>query len=227
VLDQERDAVNHSLLPSISRATLPEKYEAAKVALAECNRIDECKNWADKSAALASYAKQGADKEMENTAMRIRARAIRRCGELLDQIEKKQGGDRRDQRGGKSPLVSRKSAAKAAGMSDDQMKDALRVAKVNGESFERQMESDNPPTITALAEQGKSKAVPHYVQQGMTKKAFQVGMYFRGRLRDMVETTKEYGLQDVVDGSMPHERDQIRSNIKTLETYFDKLKEKL
>ena len=48
-------------LPSIANAQLPEKYEAAKTALAECARIDECKDWADKAHAMASYAKQADD----------------------------------------------------------------------------------------------------------------------------------------------------------------------
>jgi hypothetical protein len=38
---------------------------------------------ATKSATLASYAKQSGDKTLEHAAMRIRAGAVRRCGELL------------------------------------------------------------------------------------------------------------------------------------------------
>lgn len=108
-----------SLIPA-SRAALPAAYEAARTALAECSRIDECKTWADKAAALASYAKQADDKSLENHATRIRARAISRCGELLQQIEAAKGGDRGggrpskdgNQSAGRDPLVSRSSAAR-------------------------------------------------------------------------------------------------------------------
>ena len=45
-------------LPDVSTARLPAAYEAASRAIAECERIDECKDWSDKAAALASYARQ-------------------------------------------------------------------------------------------------------------------------------------------------------------------------
>ncbi len=84
-------SINHANLPSVADATLPAKYKAAKTALAECKRIDECKDWVDKSAALASYARQSNDPELEKMALRIRARASRRAGELLKEIEKGSG----------------------------------------------------------------------------------------------------------------------------------------
>lgn len=248
--------MNHSLLPSKARATLPVKYEAAKLALSECNRIDECKDWADKASALASYAKQADDKEMEKTAMRIRARAVRRCGELLGEIEKAQGrrtdlnpdkpcrcgahmweviGKARRCRGCGLELEAavgpksetRKSVAEQAGLSERKAKTAIRVANVNGHSFEEQVESETPPTITSLADQGKKNGVPHYVQLGMTKKAFQAGMYFRSHLADLAARTKEFDPQDVVDGSTQEERNAIRRNIETIDKYLDKLMAKL
>jgi hypothetical protein len=221
--------MNHSLIPSGRNATLPVKYEAAKLALSECNRIDECKDWADKAMALGSYAKQAADKEMEKTAMRIRARAIRRCGELLKEIEKAQGANQ-NIRDGEGPKVqTRKTAATEAGMSERNAKTAIRVANVNGESFESQVESAQPPTITKLAEQGKGKAVgiPHYVQLGMTKKAFQAGMHFGGALAEFAKRTKEFDPQDVVDGSTAEDRIELRRNIETIDNYLDKIMAKL
>lgn len=41
----------------VSGASLPQTYENAKTALAECASIDECKDWSDKASALASYAR--------------------------------------------------------------------------------------------------------------------------------------------------------------------------
>lgn len=146
----------------ISEARLPQAYESAKTALAHCEKIDECKDWGDKAEALASYAKQAKDESLRKTADRIQARAVRRCGELLKQV-KPQPGKRTDKEpgGGASPgLVAdpptRKQAATEAGLSRDQAKTALRVASVPDDVFEAAVESDSPPTVTALAEVGKS-----------------------------------------------------------------------
>jgi len=53
VAAQPSSATTDANLPSIAAAKLPASYEAAKIALAECSRIDECKNWANKAEALA------------------------------------------------------------------------------------------------------------------------------------------------------------------------------
>ena len=45
-------------------------------------------------------------------------------------------------------------------MSKRQAATAVQVSKVAAEDFERQIESDAPPTVTALAEQGKAKRDP-------------------------------------------------------------------
>jgi hypothetical protein len=132
----------------------------AKKALAECEKIDECKDWADKAAALGSYARQSKDESLFKLATRIQARAIRRCGELLKEIEAKHTGRPPEIRDGNGPnLETRKSAAEDAGLSERQQKTAVRVANVPKEEFEAQIESDSPPTVTALAEQGTQKKV--------------------------------------------------------------------
>lgn len=96
--------------------------------------------------ALASYARQSKDEGLYKVALRIQARAIRRCGELLREVEagKNRYDDRRD---GDGPS-NRKQAATEAGLSERQAKNALRVANVPESEFEVQLESDAPPTVT-------------------------------------------------------------------------------
>jgi hypothetical protein len=142
-------------MPSIAtNARLPMSYEAAKVALRDCVQIDECLGWANKAEALASYARQAHDDEMRKIADRIQARALKRCGELLREIEPSRGANQRI-REGALPKVTRTLMATNAGLSEHRRKTALRVANVPEEEFERAVESDQPPTVTALAERGK------------------------------------------------------------------------
>jgi hypothetical protein len=140
-------------LTASTAAPLPASYEAARTALARCQVIDECKDWADRAAALASYARQSEDLDPEKMAQRIRARAMRRAGELLKQIEPGQGardGKREDGQG----LPLRSDVARQAGMSDHQEKTAVRVASIPERQFTKQVECANPPTLTELARQG-------------------------------------------------------------------------
>jgi len=126
-----------------AEAALPVIYSEARNALAKCARIDECKNWADRAAALASYAKQADDDQLLNNAKRIKARAIDRIGELAEEIPPSRG--RQPENGETHPRFTRSQAARDAGISQDQLKTALRVHNVPRDEFERQVESDNPP----------------------------------------------------------------------------------
>lgn len=143
----------------VASAKLPAAYEQARIALASCENIDECQTWADKAAALASYAKMADDDTLMKMATRIRDRAIRRAGELLKQIEPGQGardGKRAD--GGDVPLT-RTQVARSAGLSERQQTTAVRLASIPLDDFEAQVESDHPPTVTQLAQQGVQRRV--------------------------------------------------------------------
>jgi hypothetical protein len=143
----------------IDTARLPATYEVAHKAIAKCSRIDECKSWSDKAAALASYARQAKDQSLCVMAERIHARAVRRCGELLKQVPSGQGsknqyGELRD------GSVTRQEAARNAGLSERQKVMALRVASVLGSTFEDLVESDSPPNVTRFAELGRNAQPP-------------------------------------------------------------------
>ena len=110
--------IKHSELPTIKDAQLPCLYEAAALALSQCSKIDECKDWSDRAKAMASYAKQADNEEMENLAKKIRLRAYQRVGQLLREIEKAQ--NQHDAKARTGP--TRKQAAKDAGLSDKKAK---------------------------------------------------------------------------------------------------------
>jgi hypothetical protein len=139
---------------AVAEAKLPKAYQRAVAALKECDSLDECKDWADKAAALASYAKQAEDPELENMARRIRARASRRCGELLKAYDGR-GGDRSKNVVAPSFAPTRREAAASAGMSEGQQSTAVRLARIAEEQFEAMVESPKPPGTTIMAEIGK------------------------------------------------------------------------
>lgn len=85
-------------------------------------------------------------------------------GELLRQFDAQ--GKRTDKLtvdgGGK---LSQREAADRAGISERQQLTAVRVANVPANDFERQVESEVPPTVTALAAQG-IKPREHHLPHG-------------------------------------------------------------
>jgi len=194
-------------------ASLPDSYERAKNALAECASKDECMQWADKARALASYAKQSQDETLHNFAKRIRARAIRRAGELLKQIEPaKNQHDARAKDGGVPS--TRTQAATDAGMSERQRKEALRVANVPADEFEKQVESETPPTTSQLSEQGIKKR---------TKREFDAATYAISTLERFVEEARRFDPESVAKGLMCSEVQHAQKLVAEADAWLDRL----
>jgi hypothetical protein len=157
----------------VKAAPLPESYEAAKRAIAECERVDECADWADKAAAIASYARQADDRELELCARRIRLRATRRCGELLRTFDAR-GGDRRSKT--VVPLNfdrrPRKAVAEEAGLSEHKVRTAVDIAAIPPDEFEAAVESDHPPGTEVLARWLRRKGDhPHDDVRAVTRRS--------------------------------------------------------
>lgn len=121
----------------IVETRFPLNYEAAREALSACVLVDECKEWKDRAAAIASYAAQKRDRTLLDKATRIRARATRRLGELLDL----QRSDRAD--------ISR------LGISAAERAQARAVAKLTDQKFEFHVERSPPATVSRLAQMGR------------------------------------------------------------------------
>lgn len=219
---QENASVPATINPA--NAKLPVSYEQAKTALSNCASLDECLNWGDKMEALASYAKQANDDEMMKMATRIRDRAIRRAGELLKQIEPNKGGRPSETRADADPSFSRKAAGSEAGMSDRQIKTAIRVANVPEADFERQVESANPPTVTKLAEQGKKPAPQPVVDlKGRDPSEFNRSMHFVAEFEDYAKAIGKFDLETILPGLISDEAERVRAAIAKIDAIHDRI----
>ena len=159
---------------------------------------------------MASYAKQADDKSLYNMAVRIRARAIRRCGDLLKQVEKR-SGKATAHKSTAGDTFTRKKAAKQAGMSKRQHITAMRVANVPEEEFEADIESDNPSSIAELEAKGtKKQEKPLIDLQGRDPKEFQLATEAQGALRRFAEFANTADQAAVVRGSFPRERRELK-----------------
>ena len=204
IAETMKHAILPDNLPSIAHAKLPGTYESARSALAKCSRIDECADWANKAEALASYAKQAGDDTMRKMADRIQARAIRRCGEMLRAIKRPEQGGRPSGNGVGGGPVSRAQAARDAGLSRGQKRDAIRVARVPEDEFEAAVESNDPPTVSKLAERGREPR-PGFNIGGRDPEEFSCSTQAQGQLRRFAEFTDEVAPAVVVRGAVPRE----------------------
>lgn len=195
-------------LPNVANAALPESYERAKTALERCTNIDECKEWADKAAALASYAKQAEDETLHNLATRIQARAVRRCGELLKPFQTGPSGGRPKGNGGDASPVSQREAAAKARMSKDQEKTAIRVANVSAEDFEAAVDGEHPATVTRLAELGKTSkpAAPGFV----------AATHAIGTIKEFAKFCEAHSPEFVADGICDHEVPKVAAQVEVI-----------
>lgn len=153
-------------------------------------------DWANKAEALASYARQAKDDTLELTAQRIKVRAIDRAGALIKKLPKSKGGRPKITRGTAAPsFLTQKEAAKQAGFSDDQRKDAIRIASIPREKFEREIESKEKPTVARFAAMGVDKQKQKEVFDRIAKES--------SKPRSPGEASRSIGLSPTCDTSRP------------------------
>lgn len=207
-------------LPALSTrdAKLPARYEAAKAAISECAQIDECKEWANKAEALASYARQAKDDALERTAQQIKVRAIRRAGDLLKEIEKAKNQHEKSRRAKVGAVPSRKEAARSAGLSERQQKEAIRIASIPKEKFEKEVESEKPPTVARFSAMGvdkqKRKEVFDRIAKESSKAGFKEATYAVGALEDFVASHCSKAAALIAGGTSKHQRAKIKRLIR-------------
>lgn len=215
-------------IATIAAAPLPKTYETAKSALAQCQAIDECKDWADKAAALASYARQSEDLELEKMAVRIRDRATRRAGELAKQMMQPHGTNRfADRVEADRNSMTREQVKEIAGFSDHQLRTALNVANVPKQDFERQVESANPPTLTELARQGTQKREtapdPQTWLEGRSAQDFNAILHLVSTIEEYAKEADTWPLDRLLGEMNDKERQSVRRWISAIDAIHDQI----
>lgn len=146
----------------------PVNYETARRAIVACSRVDECKEWADRAAALVTYAKRVRDNAMKDAAQRIQLRARVRIGELLLEIPNAQGKGHKAV--GPAP-GSRRQTILLHKLGDTALT-CIAMARVPARMREQLIEASPPVTATMLAGLGTRK---RYAQEDR----FRAGVPYR------------------------------------------------
>ena len=120
------------------------KYDAACTALAKACRVDEVKSIRDKAVALAAYAKQAQNLQLERQATEIRVRAERRAGQLLAEMPKAKGAkEPGTKRGSTRSNDTTTSTLDEIGVTKDQSSQWQKLAKVPDADFEQALAGEN------------------------------------------------------------------------------------
>jgi hypothetical protein len=185
--------------------------------------VDECKDWADKALALASYAKQADDDELFTMARRIQGRAVRRVGELLPEFQNAGARTDIEPRGGSPPRLNgapltQRQAAERAGLSKDQEKVARRVAAIPGPDFEAAIESPNPPSVTGLADLGLGRnARPK-------PEGFAHATHLIGATRRLAEFCSEHEPAYIAGGVLPDETPELLAAVTKIDSWLTRFR---
>jgi hypothetical protein len=112
---------------------------------------------------LCNFQHYTTTEELKNMAIRIQRRAIKQCGKLLKEIEKRHGANQNISHGGGTKVATRKEAATDAGLSKPQAATTIRVSCVPEEEFNEAIESRAAVLCIAKAKK-KSAFVPQIVE---------------------------------------------------------------
>ena len=129
------------------------KYDAAKAAIAECERVDEAKDWVDKMAACEAYYRQAGDRDLMRKAFRIRMRAKRRFGELSKAMPKAAPGPKPEISSDSEPISAPKPKGEALaemGAGKTFVYEAERLAALAEKDFDLAVNGYEPPSENAL-----------------------------------------------------------------------------
>jgi hypothetical protein len=156
---REHHRLNFNRLPAMAKqqldiVQLTPMYEEAKRSIVALVRVDEVKEIADKHTAIAHYAKQIKDNSLLYYAERVYARALKRIGELMEEL----------------PFKERNDTGKAHGLSLGDAQHAINIAALPAKVFERFVEQTPPLSKNKLSLEGNRLRFPEKHSHGYNKK---------------------------------------------------------
>ena len=134
------------------------RYEAARAALAEAQRVDEVQDIRNKAAAMAAYAKQAKDTELIGYATKIKLHAERRAGELLREMEKNKGAVPGKTGNKGLPVLDTTPRLADLGVSKMQSSRWQRLADLPDDAFEQRIRSATDKAASVIDSVPRSKA---------------------------------------------------------------------
>lgn len=169
------------------------KYDEARRALAVASTVDEAKEIRDKAAALAAYARQKNDVEMERWVAEIKLRAITRIGEISAELEKAQpmnGKGAGLPNGGKTKAQTLKAAGISTSVAHRAEKLAAHKDQVE-QYIAKKAQQRKPVTFTealhAIESNAREQARKQILQEP-TKLTLEPGLHL-GDFRDLADQT--------------------------------------
>jgi hypothetical protein len=146
---------------------VPVIYEEACKALEQCISLDETKYWADKSDALAAWAKIYHDDKISRDARALKLRAYVRMGELAEQLRPVKSGGRHGSLPGPISLLVE------SGLTRQQAVTARGLSRAPRDKLEKIINSPRPPTPVVARRDvwGWGQTVTRWQRAGHTLRA--------------------------------------------------------
>jgi protein gp37 len=140
-------------------------YDAACRAIAEARSVDEAKDIRDKSIAMAAYARQARNRDLEADAVEIRMRATRKLDQLR-QAQKKSVGLNRGGRPAKTGVSDTPVLPTLAsqGIDKNLAKEGRKLGALSEEQFEQTVAEAREAGTSAVGKVVKSIALPEKVK---------------------------------------------------------------
>ena len=200
---------------------MPIEYEEACKMLDACVSLDDAKYWADKSDALAAWAKIYHDDIASIKAKKIKLKAYRRLGELaMELAPKRRATSERGAPPGPQQLLTKN------GLTQGHARQAVAVARAPIEKFENAVEMAYSPRRVEFECRGlgSRKAVRSDSWMWLTAESSYLNS---PRLRNTLASLRNKSAKSVATGISPDEVAKARELVVGLQEWLDEFEQYL